>query len=223
MADDIVSKALVGAVVGGIFALIAWQLNKNKKVKLEQKNKKQNADKVTEGPFKEEKSEPQKPVLERKKVDLHLSDNKCPADLDIDEADLINETKVCSACKNTIKLLAKKCRFCGVIFEQNEFDKAIKSRSIEIIERKLEISLDEEVVMCPGCAELINIKSMECEWCREVFDPSEVENKAKGMIYRKRKGNKKCPICGKWSVHTAIIEDHSLGLWCPNCKKGWPS
>ena len=178
---------------------------------------------MTEGPFKEEKSESQQPVLERKKVDLHLPDNKFPADLDIDEADLVNETKVCSACKNTIniKLLAKKCRFCGVIFEQNEFDKAIKSRSIELIERKLEISLDEEVKRCPACAELINIKSMECEWCGEVFDPSEVENQAKALIYGKTMGNKRCPICGKWSVYAAIIEDGDTGLWCPHCKKGW--
>lgn len=188
-------------------------------VKREQKNKKLNDERVIE-PFKEKISESQQPVLEQKAVDCQPRDRKLPIEFDIVEAELENETKTCSACKKTIKLLAKKCRFCRAIFEQNEIEIAIKSKSIELLERKLEISLDDEVKKCPACAEPISVKSFKCEFCEEVFDPSDVEIRAKHLIFenfyeKSALSFKICPKCG----HHDVYRDYTGSLWCPRCNK----
>jgi tetratricopeptide (TPR) repeat protein len=87
MAGDIVSKFLVGAVLGGIFALIAWLFNKNKRVKREQQNKQPNDDKATQGPqgpLKEEKFESPQLVFEEKKT-IDTPRHSEPTGLDIGE------------------------------------------------------------------------------------------------------------------------------------------
>lgn len=212
---------------------------------------------------------------------------------EINENELSNETKSCPNCHESIKLLARKCRYCQTLIDQSQVDRDIRLRKIDLLERKYNISLKDETKRCPACAELINIKSMVCEFCKEAFNVEEVEEKIKSRLLEKEStlwraeansilrrielqeqeskislkdeqkpcpacgklisintmkcvfcgkifdpfkvevtakeriselrekyaGKTQCPVCARWDVHRAYVEDGSMGLWCPHCKK----
>jgi len=135
----------------------------------------------------------------------------------IEETDLEKETKSCPACGQTIKVLAKKCRFCGTSFDEKQVKKDLIIKRIELIERKTGFSLHDEKKRCPACAEFINIKSMDCEFCNESFCPIEVEKQVVNLIMLKQSALGGCPICG-CVLQQAYIEDGGMGAWCPHCR-----
>jgi predicted RNA-binding Zn-ribbon protein involved in translation (DUF1610 family) len=135
---------------------------------------------------------------------------------------LENETKVCANCNNTIKLEAKKCRFCGHYFEPAEIEQQIEDRKRQEEDRKLGISLEKETKKCPMCSETINLLSKKCELCGENFDPAEVARQIEARRYdllRQKEAHQislgVCPWCGKVDLQV----DHTGSYWCPNCKK----
>ena len=126
-----------------------------------------------------------------------------------------NETKKCSKCSETIKIEAKRCRFCGEIFLVSDVE-------IQIMERQLGIYLENETKKCPICAERIKLNVERCEFCKEIFEPFEVEQQIKVRrselldIFKK---GKQCPTCGKLDVYLASSGWGNWVDWCPNCKE----
>ncbi|MBW2014496.1 MAG: hypothetical protein JRI69_12040 [Deltaproteobacteria bacterium] len=64
--------------------------------------------------------------------------------MDIEEI-LNEETKLCPECAETIKLKAKKCRFCGEKFDPEKLRIEIETRRAELVKDK------EGKVRCPKC------------------------------------------------------------------------
>jgi len=57
---------------------------------------------------------------------------------------LNEETKACPDCAETIKLKAKKCRFCGKEFDAKEVAKQVEMSRIKIAE-------SQGITQCPQC------------------------------------------------------------------------
>jgi len=53
--------------------------------------------------------------------------------LELDEISIERETKKCPMCAETIKLEAKKCRFCNHLFDVDEVENQIEARKREIM------------------------------------------------------------------------------------------
>jgi len=127
---------------------------------------------------------------------------------------LENEKIDCPYCGKTIKLMAKKCRYCGQVLSLEDINQQ---------DRKLGIFLEKEKKKCPMCAENINLLSRECELCGEKFDPAEVARQIearRSKLLKLRSDLLKgvCPRCGKPGMYA----DYTESYWCPNCKKYAP-
>ena len=74
---------------------------------------------------------------------------------------------------------------------------------------------------CPLCMESIKFEALKCRFCGRIFDYYEVSQeveKRKKELSKESEGIKQCLKCVSMDIKTAIIEDGSLGDWCPHCK-----
>jgi len=140
----------------------------------------------------------------------------------LEDFSLENETKDCPNCSKTIKLEAKKCHFCGQIFQsekvEQQIEQVIEEHQRQIEDRKCGIFLENETKKCPMCAEIINLLSKKCELCGEIFDCAEVAKQIEVRRSELRKGLKICPSCS----NPGCYFDYTDSYWCPNCKKYFP-
>jgi len=118
----------------------------------------------------------------------------------------INDTKICDFCGNTIKTIAKKCRYCKNYLEPN--DKASEKEITNVIIS--EVNPEKEDITnsiqkenkknCPFCKKEINISAKKCKFCKNWL----VDNIKTEEI--------PCPFCSELILPTAIKCKH-CGEW----------
>lgn len=120
-----------------------------------------------------------------------------------------DETKRCPMCAETIKLEAKKCRFCGQLFDDKEVIVEIEKRKAEIEEA---VRLEKSgLKKCQKCGNTdIHKAYIEDgsfgDWCPHCKKSLQLMQK-------------ECPGCGNHDTYKAYTETGTLGDWCPHCNK----
>jgi len=69
-------------------------------------------------------------------------------ELNIDKISLDHETKRCPECAETVKLEARKCRFCGHLFDEEELKRQVEERKTEILKNEM---ASKGLMQCPQC------------------------------------------------------------------------
>ena len=128
------------------------------------------------------------PKIEPKKQ-AKMSTFELGKNMSIEDISLEDETKKCPMCKETIKFEAKKCRFCGHIFESGEVEREIEERKAIIMsEYQKKYSEYQIKLYCPACntkyIEAIMENGLLGDWCPYCKESRNIIEK---NIYQKEK------------------------------------
>jgi hypothetical protein len=119
---------------------------------------------------------------------------------------LDEESKVCPECAETIKLKAKKCRYCHTLFDPEEVDRQVEARRAELLAKKKRELRDKR--------------------SKEILAKKHEELRAKereNILAKEREGKTQCPQCENWDVYQTMTNDFGYSDWCPHCKKSLKS
>jgi len=89
-----------------------------------------------------------------------------------------------------------------------------------------EISLENETISCPYCAETIKILAKKCRFCATELDKKEmsrlIDARKTELEDRLKKENEdkiQCPKCKRWDIYQTMTQNHGMSDYCPHCKK----